>query len=178
MWELYTYWAFIPLILIYYLKLNPVDLNISTWSFIIIASGSIGCIVWGMISNKIGSAKVAFIQLGFSGLCCLVSPLMFHTSAPVFISFLIFWEIVVVGDSPQYSAIIALSAPRELVGSGLTLVNSIGFAITILSLWFVNQFIDVIDYNLLFLLLAIGPIAGLISLKPLLTTKATINNLN
>ena len=178
MWELYTYWAFIPLILIYYVNLNPVDLNISTWSFIIIASGSIGCIVGGMISNKIGSAKVAFVQLGFSGLCCLVSPLMFHTSAPVFISFLVFWGIVVVGDSPQYSAIIALSAPKKLIGSGLTLVNSIGFAITILSLWFVNQFIDVIDYNLLFLLLAIGPIAGLISLKPLLATKATINNRN
>ena len=103
---------------------------------------------------------------------------MFHTSAPVFLSFLIFWGIVVVGDSPHYSAIIALSAPKELVGSGLTLINSIGFTITILSLWFVNQFIDVIDYNLLFLLLAIGPIAGLFSLKPLLTTKDTINNLN
>jgi predicted MFS family arabinose efflux permease len=178
MWELYTYWAFIPLILIYYLKLNPVDLNISTWSFIIIASGSIGCIVGGMISNKIGSAKVAIIQLGFSGLCCLVSPLMFHTSAPVFISFLIFWGIVVVGDSPQYSAIIALSAPQELVGSGLTLVNSIGFAITILSLWFVNQFIVAIDYTFLFLLLAIGPIAGLFSMKPLLASKTTINSLN
>jgi len=84
----------------------------------------------------------------------------------------------IIGDSQQYSAIIALSVPRKLVGSGLILVNSIGFAITILSLWFVNQFIDVIDYNLLFLILAIGPIAGLFSMKPLLTTKATINNLN
>ena len=178
MWELYTYWAFIPLILIYYLKLNPVDLNISTWSFIIIASGSIGCIVGGMISNKIGSAKVAFIQLFLSCFCCLISPLMFHTSAPVFLSFLIFWGVVVVGDSPQFSAIIALSAPKELVGSGLTLVNSIGFAITIFSLWFVNQFIGVIDYTFLFLLFAIGPIVGLFSMKPLLASKATIDNLN
>ena len=178
MWEPYTYWAFIPLILIYYLKLNPVDLNISTLSFIIIASGSIGCIVGGMISNKIGSAKVAFIQLFLSCFCCLISPLMFHTSAPVFLSFLIFWGVVVVGDSPQFSAIIALSAPKELVGSGLTLVNSIGFAITIFSLWFVNQFIGVIDYTFLFLLLAIGPIVGLFSMKPLLASKAKIDNLN
>ncbi|MBT8386888.1 MAG: MFS transporter [Ignavibacteria bacterium] len=58
------------------------------------------------------------------------------------------------------------------------LINSIGFAIIILSLWFVNHILDVIDYNLLFLLLAIGPITGLIFLKPLLTSRVTINNLN
>ena len=79
--------------------------------------------------------------------CCLISPLMFYTSAPIFLTFLVFWGIVVVGDSPQYSAIIALEAPKELVGSGLTLVNSIGFAITILSLWFVYQFLDIINIS-------------------------------
>ena len=119
--NLYTFYALVPIILLYYLKLNPVELNIPLWSFIIIASGSIGCIVGGIISNKIGSAKVAFIQLAFSGFCCLISPLMFYTSLPIFLSFLIFWGVVVIGDSPQYSAIIALSAPKELVGSGLTI---------------------------------------------------------
>jgi predicted MFS family arabinose efflux permease len=168
MWELYTYYALIPLILIYYLKLNPDELNISFWSFIIIASGSIGCIVGGMISKRTGSAKVAFIQLALSGLCCLISPIMFNTTAPIFLTFLIFWGIVVVGDSPQYSAIIALSAPKELVGSGLTLVNSIGFAITILSLWFVYQFIDIINISYALMILALGPILGLISMKNLL----------
>jgi predicted MFS family arabinose efflux permease len=168
MWELYTYWAFIPLILIYYLKLNPGELNISFWSFIIIASGSIGCIVGGMVSKKIESAKVAFIQLALSCICCLISPIMFNTSVPIFLAFLIFWGIVVVGDSPQYSAIIALTAPKELVGSGLTLVNSLGFAITILSLWFVYQFLNLIDISYALMILAAGPILGLISMKKLL----------
>ncbi len=170
MWELYTFWAFIPLILIYYMKLNPVELNISFWAFLIIASGSVGCIVGGVISKKMGSAKVAFIQLALSGVCCLISPLMFYTSAPIFLTFLIFWGVVVVGDSPQYSAIIALSAPKELVGSGLTLVNSIGFAITILSLWVLYQFIEILELQYLLLILALGPIAGLISMKPLYST--------
>ncbi len=173
MWELYTFWAFIPIILIYYLKLNPVDLNISTWSFIIISSGSIGCIIGGMISKKTGSVKVAFTQLALSGICCLISPLMFYTSAPIFLTFLIFWGIVVIGDSPQYSAIIALTAPKELVGSGLTLVNSIGFAITILSLWFVYQFFDVINISYALMILAVGPILGLISMKKLLSPNTT-----
>lgn len=169
MWELYTFWAFIPLILIYYIKLNPVELNISFWAFLIIGSGSIGCIVGGVISKKMGSAKVAFIQLALSGICCLISPLMFYTSAPIFLIFLIFWGVVVVGDSPQYSAIIALSAPKELVGSGLTLVNSIGFAITILSLWFLYQFYEILELQYLLVILALGPILGLISMKPLLS---------
>jgi len=168
MWELYTYWALIPIILLYYLKLNSVELNIPLWSFIIIASGSLGCVVGGVISKKISSAKVAFIQLAFSGCCCLISPIMFDTPAPIFLTFLIFWGIVIVGDSPQYSAIIALSAPKELVGSGLTLVNSIGFAITIVSLWFMYQFIGIIDIPYALMILGLGPILGLFSMKPLL----------
>ena len=170
MWELYTFWALIPIILLYYLKLNPAKLNISFWAFIIIASGSVGCIIGGMLSKKIGSANVAFFQLAFSGACCLISPLMFDTSEPIFLTFLIFWGIVVVGDSPQYSAIIVLSAPTELVGSGLTLVNSIGFAITILSLWFVYQYINMIDIPYALMILAAGPILGLFSMKKLLNT--------
>ena len=171
MWELYTFWALIPITLLYYLKLNPSELNISFWSFIIIASGSIGCIIGGVISKKIGSAKVAFVQLAFSGFCCLISPLMFYTAAPIFLTFLIFWGIVIVGDSPQYSAIIALSVPKELVGSGLTLVNSIGFAITIVSLWFVYQFLGIINISYSLMILGIGPVLGLISMKPLLANK-------
>ena len=168
MWELYTFWALIPIILLYYLKMNPAKLNISFWSFIIIASGSVGCIVGGMLSKKMGSAKVAFIQLAFSGACCLISPLMFYTSVVVFLTFLIFWGIVIVGDSPQYSANIALSAPKELVGSGLTLINSLGFAITILSLWSVYRFLDIIDIPYALTILILGPMIGLFSLRRLI----------
>lgn len=168
MWELYTFWALIPVILLCYLKSNHMEMNISFWSFVIIASGSIGCIVGGAISKKSGSAKVAFTQLAISGICCLVSPIMFNTPEPIFLTYLIFWGIAVVGDSPQYSAIIANAAPKELVGSGLTLVNSIGFAITILSLWFVYQFLDMIDISYALMILAIGPLLGIISMRSLI----------
>jgi MFS family permease len=168
MWELYTFWALIPVILIFYFKSNQIELNISFWSFVIIASGSIGCIIGGIISKKTGSAKVAFTQLTLSGICCLISPIMVNTSAPIFIIYLIFWGVVVVGDSPQYSAIVANVAPKELVGSALTLVNSIGFAITILSLWFVYQFLNLINISYALMVLAIGPALGLISMRSLI----------
>lgn len=168
MWELYTFWALIPVILISYLNQNQNEFNISFLSFLIIGFGSLGCVVGGMISKKTGSAKVAFVQLALSCVCCLIAPIMFHTPVTIFLIFLIFWGIVVVGDSPQYSAIIALESPKGLVGSGLTLVNSIGFAITIVSLWFVYQILNIINISFALMILALGPILGLISMRSLI----------
>ena len=169
MWELYTLWAFVPVILLSYITNNPnTSLNVSVWSFWVIASGGLGCILGGIVSKQSGSASVAFIQLAFSGICCLISPLIFQSSTEIFLGFLVFWGIVVVGDSPQFSSLVALTAPKELVGSALTIVNCIGFAITIVSIqltYYLSTFIP-IDY--IFLLLTIGPIMGLVSLGPLL----------
>lgn len=172
MWELYTFWALIPIILISYFNQKTMELNISLWSFLIIAVGSLGCILGGIISPKAGSAKVAFIQLLLSCVCCLIAPIMFDASIHIFLIFMIFWGIVVVGDSPQYSAVIALSAPKDLVGSGLTLVNSIGFAITIVSLWFIYQFLDKIPISIALMILSLGPIVGLISMRHLIFTRS------
>ena len=169
MWELYTLWAFVPLILTAYVSTNPkVSINISFWAFCIIASGSLGCMVGGIISKKVGSASVAFVQLAFSGICCLLSPFIFHLSIDVFLGFLIFWGIVVVGDSPQFSALVAQAAPKELVGSALTIVNCIGFSITIVSIQLANYLSDFIHPNYIFLTLTVGPLMGLVWLLPLL----------
>jgi MFS family permease len=169
MWELYTLWAFVPVILMAYGANNPeININISFWAFWIIALGSLGCILGGLISNRVGSAPVAFIQLASSGICCLLSPWVFQSSLGLLLGFLIFWGIVVVGDSPQFSSLVALTAPKELVGSALTIVNCIGFSITIFSIQLTNYLINFILPDYLFLFLAAGPIIGLIYLKPLL----------
>ncbi len=172
MWELYTLWAFVPIFLITYVTDHPeVKLNISLWAFTIIAAGSIGCIGGGMIARKCGSAKVAFVQLGLSGICCLLSGLVFQAPPELFLAFLIFWGIVVVGDSPQFSTLVAHTAPKELVGSALTIVNCIGFFITIISIQLMTALIPVIPADCLFLFLAIGPLIGLGSLRQLVRKK-------
>ena len=167
MWELYTVWAFIPLLLDKYAQMTHQPLNVSRWSFSAIAAGCLGCIAGGLVSKRVGSSTVAFYQLLSSGICCLLTPLMFHAPPPVFLSFLIFWGIVVVGDSPQFSALTALTAPRDLVGSALTIVTSIGFFITIISIQFTNSLIGWLDIQNVFLFLIPGPIVGLIYLWPL-----------
>lgn len=169
MWELYAFWAFVPFVLTAHLGSNASGpLNVSLWSFFVIAAGFAGCAVGGLFSLKVGSARVAFGQLLASGLCCVISPFLFHAPTPLFLAFLLLWGIVVVGDSPQFSALNAQNASPGLVGSALTIANSIGFAISILSIQLLNALSARIPVEYLFVPLAIGPILGLLALRPLL----------
>jgi len=168
MWELYAFWAFVPFVLAAHSVQRSPDLNISMWAFLVIAAGFLGCALGGIVSLRWGSARVAFAQLACSGLCCAASPLFFDAPTGAFLAFLFFWGIVVVGDSPQFSALNAQNAPRELVGSALTIGNCIGFSITIASIQLLNSLASSTSAAYLFLALTPGPILGLIALWPLL----------
>lgn len=167
MWELYAFWTFLPILLLSYSKFHQIDINISLFSFIIIASGTLSCFLAGFISNKLGTKKTAVLALSISGLCCLLSPLFFMiNSSSIFILFLIIWGMVVIADSPLFSTLVAQNTEPESKGTALTIVNCIGFAITIISIQILNLLI--IDYNwtqYAFIILAIGPLLGLILLK-------------
>ena len=68
MWELYAFWAFIPIILTTYNSLHPSALiNIPLWSFLIIAIGSIACVLGGYLSMIYGTKKIATLALVMSG---------------------------------------------------------------------------------------------------------------
>ena len=66
----------------------------------------------------------------------------------------------VTADSPQFSTLVARSAPQEHIGTALTIVNSIGFAISVLSIQLLNSCQDWIPTAYLFLLLLPGPLLG------------------
>lgn len=174
MWELYTFWAFVPLMISFNNETTHSTINVSFWSFIIIGIGSISCIAGGYLSNKIGSAKVAFFSLVISGLCCLASFLFIKTSSEFFLAFMILWGITVISDSPQFSALVAQTAPPETKGTALTFVTSVGFAITIASIQLLNWFFyrsTSLSDNKTFLLLAPGALFGLIFLFRLVKKK-------
>jgi MFS family permease len=173
MWELYTLWAFIPLWLLAYATSHDVSLNIPLWSFLVIAAGFLGCAGGGLISNRLGSSPVAAVQLAVSGLCCLLAPFMFNTGPVPLLAFLLLWGVTVVGDSPQFSALNADNAPREYVGSALTIVNSIGFLITVFSIQLASSLLPLIGVQHLFWLLIPGPLLGLLAMRPLLGRKSS-----
>jgi MFS family permease len=168
MWELYTFWVLLPAILV--TRIDP--MRISAAAFCVIAAGAIGCVAGGHMVRQFGSARVAAVQLAASGLCCLAAPLLLAAPLAVFAAWLLVWGITVVGDSPQFSALTANNAPREAVGSVLTFVNSIGFAITIVSIQLFAWLAQTMPLELVLPWLALGPAAGLLGLRPLLNTQA------
>ena len=135
--------------------------------------GFLGCMVGGYFSRAIGSARVAYVQLASSCLCCLVSPLAFLAPLPVFLAFLLFWGLVVAGDSPQFSALNARFAPPTLVGSALTIANCIGFSITIASIALLGWLIAIAGPQYVFVMLAPGPVFGLAALRRLTAKPAS-----
>ncbi len=167
MWELYAFWTFVPVLLQGYNDVqNVASLNIPLWSFIVIAIGGIACMISGYLSLWIGTRKTAMIALGLSCVCCIVSPLMILLPSKIaFISFLLFWGMVVIADSPLFSTLVAQNAPNEQKGTALTIVNCIGFSITIVSIQLINSLRDIIPHNFILLILSLGPILGLITLQ-------------
>jgi MFS family permease len=165
MWELYTFWAFVPVMLATYNNYYGGNLNVSLLSFFIIASGGLACVVSGIFSQYFGAKKIAAIALSISCLCCIVSPLfLFSGSAVLFIIFLFIWAFAVIADSPLFSTLVAQNAPEESRGTSLTIVNCIGFSITIISIQFINLLSDKVNAQYIYMFLAIGPILGLIAL--------------
>lgn len=158
MWEVYAFWAFVPVWIAAYGQLPG---SISGWSFAAIGIGALGCAGGGFLAHRLGSGRIALGQLGVSGLCCLISPLLFFAPPALFALFLLVWGVAVAGDSPQFSALNAQNAPPQVVGAALTLTNCFGFAISIGSL----ALLEWVQLNLppefLLLPLTVGPVAGL-----------------
>lgn len=165
MWELYAFWAFTPFAIQAYNDIHQSTLPLAMTTFAIISMGSISCILGGLLSQRYGSQKVALVSLTLSGFFCLASPFIFWLAAPLFIAAWVIWGMAVIADSPQFSSLVAGSVPLHLKGTALTLVNCIGFAISILSIQLLSFLTFHISPKYLFLVLVLGPVLGLLGLK-------------
>lgn len=168
MWELYTLWVLVPVILA--TRLSGVAL--SWMAFGVLASGAVGCVLGGYAARRWGSARVAAAFLAVSGLCCLAAPLLLGSPDAVFYAWLVLWGISVAGDSPQFSTLTARNAPPQAVGSVLTLTNSIGFAISTLSILLFVALTHWVPLGWLLTGLALGPALGLWALALLVRERA------
>lgn len=163
MWELYAFYVLAPFILA--TRLGNADISAAT--FWVIASGVLGCVGGGLLARRYGSAHVAATQLAISGACGLAAPLLLAAPLPLFLGWLLLWGLAVVGDSPQFSTLTAQNAPPELAGSVLTFANSIGFAITVLSIEGFVRATQTLPLASVLPWLALGPAVGLWMFRPL-----------
>ena len=165
MWELYAFWAFVPVILVYYNQLHHTHINVPLTSFLLIGSGALSCVAGGNLSPRLGSHRIAFGALSVSFGCCLLSPLLFHLPQWLFLAFMFVWAMSVIADSPQFSTMVAASVSAEVKGTALTIGYSIGFFLTIISIQLLQTAAGWMPPAFLYLLLAPGPLLGLIAMR-------------
>jgi DHA1 family inner membrane transport protein len=168
MWELYAFVVLAPVVM----ATRLAGSSVSAGAFWAIAAGCAGCVGGGLLVRPLGSARVAQLQLATSGACCLAAPLMLAAPLPLFIAWMLLWGATVSGDSPQFSTLTAQNAPPAVVGSVLTFTNSIGFAISVLSIELFVRAAQAWPLALVLPPLAIGPVLGLWMLAPLVRKPA------
>jgi MFS family permease len=164
MWELYTFWTIVPLIAANTTLADRFPaLGVSGVAFLVIGIGAVGSLVGGLLSQRIGSARVALGALAMSGVCALLFASGWRALPTTALAVLLaIWGASVVADSPHFSALAAKACRPELVGGALAIQNCIGFAITVVSIAAVTTLFEQIGLDSTWLLVA-GPIFGLIA---------------
>ena len=166
-WELYAVWAIAPIWLVAWNQMHGAALNAAFWTSLIIASGALGCVIAGGWSRNYGSRAVAEKMLLISGGCCLISPLLMFAPVWLILPFWFIWGFSVVADSAQFSALSAQTAPPDMVGSALTLINAFGYATTALAVELVAVLLGTVPVEWLAWCLLPGPLLGIWSLRGL-----------
>ena len=163
MWEVYAFWALVPVLIASTHSINN-PMELSGFAFLVIAMGTVGCLIGGQLSKTMTSSRVASYALGLSGLCCLLYPWVKDVPLILQLMFWAIWGMSAAADSPQLSAISAKACPPEIVGTALTIQNAIGFGITMISIQLCTVLIPYLNHYISWVLLP-GPILGLILLN-------------
>ncbi|WP_018174114.1 MULTISPECIES: MFS transporter [unclassified Thioalkalivibrio] len=166
-WELYAFWTLVPLLVAHELTRLDAPAGLVPWlAFAVIGLGAVGCVWGGRLSRRLGSLRVARVALATSGLVCLLYPLLAGLAPWLLLGLLALWGLTVIADSPQFSALAAESAPQDAVGSALSVMNAIGFALTLPSILVTAWLWDDLGLWVVWLLLP-GPALGLWALSRL-----------
>ena len=137
MWELYAMWAWmLAFATAAEAGLTPFPFgSASMLSFVVVASGVLGCVLGGYLSDRIGRCLTTAGMMAVSGVCALAIGFAFDGPGWLLAAIAILWGISVVGDSAQFSAAVTELADQRFVGTALTLQLGIGFALTVGTIW-------------------------------------------
>jgi MFS family permease len=167
MWELYAMWTWVFVFAATSLTDSGVD-NVAAASslaaFLAIGSGAVGCVVAGYVADRLGKARIAMWAMLGSGACAALTVVVYGGS-PIWLYLLVMvWGFAVVADSAQFSALVSEYAPRELVGTALTLQTCVGFLLTMVTIEMLPRVADYVGWRWASLLLVPGPLLGAVAM--------------
>ncbi len=163
MWELYAMWTWVVVFAWTSLTDSGVA-NVaaagSMAAFLAIGSGAAGCVLAGYGADRLGKARVAMWAMIASATCAALTVVVYG-GAPILLYLLIMvWGFAVVADSAQFSALVSEHAPRNHVGTALTLQTCVGFLLTMVTIELLPRVADYIGWRWASLVLVPGPLLG------------------
>jgi MFS family permease len=170
MWELYAMWTWVVVFAWASLTDSGVDDVAAAGSlaaFLAIGSGAIGCVLAGYIADRVGKARVAMWAMLGSGTCAALTVAVYGGSPIWLYALIMVWGFAVVADSAQFSALVSEYAPRELVGTALTLQTCVGFLLTMVTIEMLPRVADYVGWRWASLLLVPGPLLGALAMSRL-----------
>lgn len=170
MWELYAVWGWMVVFLnasfaVWYGAGDPrVSFSASLLTFGVLGAGAIGAFLGGWLADRLGRTAVTMGAMGASAGCCMVAGFLFGGPPWVMAIFCLFWGIVVIADSAQFSASVMELADPERVGTMITAQTSIGFMLTLVTIHLVPEVVAVVGWEWAFWVVAIGPLLGFVAM--------------